>query len=245
MNKDHKIFVNGNWWESIHISVPKDYMEHFDFIDLGAKQGKMRKFAGDNFGGKNGLHIEIEERYIRDMESNDIPCIQADITNLSFPSKCVDFTISTHTLEHLPNLKLVKDVVKMSIDASKDFVYFTWPSFDSEDYLESLGVTQFFSKMSGHTCHLTIQDMNNILKELNIKNSLCTSWNRIYNSTFNSIVPSNAPIDCEVENKEKYGLVPQAEFKEPVFYENICLIKLSDSFKCQSALNYVKSFANG
>jgi hypothetical protein len=87
--------------------------------------------------------------------------------------------------------------------------------------------------------------MNNILKELNIKNSLCTSWNRIYNSTFNSIVPSNAPIDCEVENKEKYGLVPQAEFKEPVFYENICLIKLSDSFKCQSALNYVKSFANG
>ena len=36
---------------------------NFDFIDLGAKQGKMRKFAGDNFGGKNGLHIEIEERY--------------------------------------------------------------------------------------------------------------------------------------------------------------------------------------
>ena len=61
MNKDHKIFVNGNWWESIHVSVPKDYMEHFDFIDLGAKQGKMRKFAGDNFGGKNGLHIGLGE----------------------------------------------------------------------------------------------------------------------------------------------------------------------------------------
>jgi len=132
----------------------------------------------------------------------------------------------------------------MSIDASKDFAYFTWPSFDSEDYLKNLGVTQFFSKMSGHTCHLTIQDMNNILKELNIKNSLCTSWNRIFNSTFFSILPSNSPIDCKID-KEKYGPVPQVEFKEPVFYENICLIQLSDSFKYQNALNYVKSFTNG
>ena len=239
-----KIFVNGNWWDSIHISVPKDYMEHFDFIDLGAKQGKMRKFAQQNFNGKNGLHVEIEEKYIKDMESNNIPCIQADITNLSFPSKCVDFIISTHTIEHLPNIEQVKGVVEMSINTAKDFVYFTWPSFDSKKYLESLGVTQFFSKMSGHTCHLTISDMNKILKELNVENSVCTSWNKIFNSHYSSIVPLSAPIDCEIENKEKYGEIPKIEFTEPVFYENICLIQLNNSINSQNAFRYIKSFTN-
>ena len=241
---DKKIFVNGNWWNSTLISVPKDYMEYFDFIDLGAKQGKMRKFANQNFNGKNGLHIEIEEKYIKDMELNNIPCIQADITNLSFPSKCVDFVISTHTIEHLPDITQVKKVVEMSINTAKDFVYFTWPSFDSEKYLESLGITQFFSKMSGHTCHLTINDMNQILKELNIKNSICTSWNRIFNSEYSSIVPFDAPIDCEIENKKKYGKIPKVQFTEPVFYENICLIQLSNSLKFQNALKYMKTFTN-
>ena len=74
----------------------------------------MRKFAQQNFNGKNGLHVEIEEKYIKDMESNNIPCIQADITNLSFPSKCVDFVISTHTIEHFNanNIKNIFNEVK-------------------------------------------------------------------------------------------------------------------------------------
>ena len=32
MNKEGKIYVNGNWWNSTHIAVPSDYMDHFDFI---------------------------------------------------------------------------------------------------------------------------------------------------------------------------------------------------------------------
>ena len=35
------VIANTVEWESIHISIPEDYMEYFDFIDLGAKNGKM------------------------------------------------------------------------------------------------------------------------------------------------------------------------------------------------------------
>ena len=32
------VIANTVEWESIHISIPEDYMEYFDFIDLGAKK---------------------------------------------------------------------------------------------------------------------------------------------------------------------------------------------------------------
>ena len=52
---DRKTVVsNGIEWESINISIPEEYMKQFDFIDLGAKEGKMGKYANENFS-KSGF----------------------------------------------------------------------------------------------------------------------------------------------------------------------------------------------
>lgn len=240
MSKDKKIYVNGNWWNSTHIKVPQDYMGYFDFIDLGAKTGKMRKYAQNNFGGENGLHIEIEDAYIKQMEDNNIPCIQADITNLSFPKDCVDFIVSTHTIEHLPDLQAIEDVIKMCANTATDFVYFTWPSFDASQYLKDHNLTQFFSTMDGHTCHATQQDVRDIITKLNL-DGICSSWNRILDSNHTCIVPLNSPVDTgpytdDLEPK------PYMQFTEPVYYENVCLIKLSSTQKYYNAERFIKSF---
>ena len=163
------VISNGVEWESVPISIPEDYMEYFDFVDLGAKNGKMEKYAQETFNGQKGLHFEIEEECIKVMEEKGIPCVQADITNLTLPENCVDFVIATGTVEHLMNLESVKKMIEMSIIAAKDFIYLTWPWFDSDEYLESLGLTLFASTWDGHTTHVTISDLRNILDELSVE----------------------------------------------------------------------------
>ena len=51
---DNHIFVNGDTYESIRIHLPKDYLEYFDFIDLGAKKGGLRQWASKIFNTYNG-----------------------------------------------------------------------------------------------------------------------------------------------------------------------------------------------
>ena len=84
------INVNGVLYETQLFDLPRDYVSQFDFIDFGAKYGKMRDYCGKVFGTYNGLHIEIVEEYVNKMEEDNIPCLQADITNLNFEEDCVD-----------------------------------------------------------------------------------------------------------------------------------------------------------
>ena len=179
MNKK-TVIANTVEWESIHISIPEDYMEYFDFIDLGAKNGKMEEYAQKTFNGQRGLHFEIDEECIRTMEEKGISCVQADVTNLTFPKNCVDFVISTGTIEHLMDLDAVKKMIEISINAAKDFVYLTWPWFDSDDYLKDLGFIPFPSTWDIHSCHVYISDLKKILKELIIKILVMKNWLRNY-----------------------------------------------------------------
>ena len=249
MNKK-TVIANTVEWESIHISIPEDYMEYFDFIDLGAKNGKMAKYARDTFNGQRGLHFEIDDECIKYMEGKDIPCVQADVTNLTLPENCVDFVIATGTVEHLMNLESVKKMIEMSVIASKDFVYLTWPWFDSDDYLKSLGLTLFPSTWDGHTTHVTISDLRNILDELSVEGTF-RAWPLIPNSSSENISPIGA-IEPELGGtaeygnlgpyKPKYGPKPMVNFTEPVYYESVCFISLRDSQRSRESLKFIRQY---
>tara|TARA_Y100000310_G_scaffold276599_1_gene293897 strand:- start:504 stop:1268 length:765 start_codon:yes stop_codon:yes gene_type:complete len=244
------VISNGVEWESVPISIPEDYMEYFDFVDLGAKNGKMEKYAQETFNGQKGLHFEIEEECIKVMEEKGIPCVQADITNLTLPENCVDFVIATGTVEHLMNLESVKKMIEMSIIAAKDFIYLTWPWFDSDEYLESLGLTLFASTWDGHTTHVTISDLRNILDELSVEGTFM-AWPLIPNSSSENISPIGA-IEPELGGtaeygnlgpyKSKYGPKPMVNFTEPVYYESVCFISLRDSQRSRESLEVIKQF---
>ncbi len=237
------VIANTVEWESIHISIPEDYMEYFDFIDLRAKNGKMAKYARDTFNGQRGLHFEIDDECIKYMEEKDIPCVQADVTNLTLPENCVDFVIATGTIEHLMDLESVKKMIEMSAKAATDFIYLTWPWFDSDDYLKDLGLIPFPSTWDIHTCHVTISDLKNILKELSLE-GLFMAWPRIFSSEDDWILPIDYPKDMgELHNyKPEYGIKPIVNFTQPVYHESVCFIVLRDSQKTKDSIKYIRQY---
>ena len=242
MNKK-TVIANTVEWESIHISIPDDYMKHFDFVDLGAKNGKMESYAQKIFNGQRGLHFEIDEECIKTMEENNISCVQADVTNLTLPENCVDFVISTGTIEHLMDLDAIKKMIEISVNAAKDFVYLTWPWFDTDDYLKDLGLIPFPSTWDIHTCHVTISDLKDILKELSLE-GLFMAWPRILDSRSDCILPIDYPRNMgELHHyKPEYGTKPIVNFTQPVYHESVCFIVLRDSQKTKDSIKYIRQY---
>ena len=226
------IICNDEEYITETIVVPEDYMEYFDFVDFGAKYGAMGKYAFDSFGANNGLHFELNPDCIKVMEENEIPCIQADVSNLVLPEKCVDFVIATHTIEHLPSIEHIKKMLQTAKSASKDFIYITWPSFDSEEYLRSNGFLKFYSTddFSGHTCHITSKELKQILNELGLEYEF-RAWYRLDSSNHESIVWLDESTDRVDIN-----------FEMPIYHENVCLIKIQDSFMYRRALSFLNQF---
>jgi hypothetical protein len=242
MNKE-TVIANTVEYETIPISIPEYYMEQFDFVDLGAKNGNMEKYAQETFGAQRGLHFEINDVCVKTMEERGISCVQADITNMILPENCVDFVISTGTIEHLMDLDAVKRMIEISVNAVTDFVYLTWPWFDSDDYLKDLGLIPFPSTWDIHTCHVTISDLKNILKELSLE-GLFMAWPRIFSSEDDWILPIDYPKDMgELHNyKPEYGIKPIVNFTQPVYHESVCFIVLRDSQKTKDSIKYIRQY---
>ena len=242
MNKE-TVIANTVEYETIPISIPEYYMEQFDFVDLGAKNGNMEKYAQETFGAQRGLHFEINDVCVKTMEERGISCVQADITNMILPENCVDFVISTGTIEHLMDLDAIKKMIEISVNAAKDFVYLTWPWFDTDDYLKDLGLIPFPSTWDIHTCHVTISDLKNILKELSLE-GLFMAWPRIFSSEDDWILPIDYPKDMgELHNyKPEYGIKPIVNFTQPVYHESVCFIVLRDSQKTKDSIKYIRQY---
>ncbi len=242
MNKE-TVIANTVEYETIPISIPEYYMEQFDFVDLGAKNGNMEKYCRETFDSERGLHFEINDECIKTMEEKGISCVQADVTNLTLPKNCVDFVIATGTIEHLMDLDAVKRMIEISVNAARDFVYLTWPWFDSDDYLKDIGLIPFPSTWDIHTCHVTISDLKNILKELSLE-GLFMAWPRIFSSEDDWILPIDYPKDMgELHNyKPEYGIKPIVNFElfQPVYRESVCFIVLRDSQKTKNAIKNIQ-----
>ena len=245
------VIANTVEWETIPISIPEDYMEYFDFVNLGAKNGGMEEYCRKTFGAHRGLHFEINDECVKTMEEKGISCVQADVTNLTLPENCVDFVIATGTIEHLMDLDAVKRMIEISVNAAKDFVYLTWPWFDSDDYLKDLGFIPFPSTWDIHTCHVTISDLKNILRELSLE-GIFMAWPRILDSRNDCILPIDYPKNIGPEDldkwgqineyKPKYGHKPMVKFTEPVYYESVCFISLRDSQRSRESLKFIRQY---
>ena len=242
MNKK-TVIANTVEYETIPITIPEDYMEYFDFVNLGAKNGGMEEYCRKTFGAQRGLHFEINDECVKTMEEKGIPCVQADVTNLILPENCVDFVISTGTIEHLMDLDAIKKMIEISVNAAKDFVYLTWPWFDTDDYLKDLGLIPFPSTWDIHTCHVTISDLKDILKELSLE-GLFMAWPRILDSRSDCILPIDYPRNMgELHHyKPEYGTKPIVNFNRPVYHESVCFIVLQDSQKTKDSIKYIRQY---
>ena len=235
------VSVNGVIYETQPIHLPKDYLSQFNFLDLGAKHGKMREWCQNMFGTDNGLHIEMSEEHIEVMNEKNIPNIQADISNLTFDENCVDFTVCTHTIEHLPSLKHIQNVIENSIKVSRQFCFFTWPFFDKDEYLSQYDLIPFYSTWDGHSTQITVKQFFELCQDIGIdeKNILCTYRERINDSNHKAILHIDSPADSDVWREEISLPKPYIEFEEDVYYETMVIIGCGSDEQNQ---NLFKSF---
>ena len=109
-------------------------IENFDFCDFGCSKGSSIKFGVDVLGGRRGLGIDIDKRKVESSIKAGYEAIIGDFCNLDLPEKCVDFSLLSHVLEHLPTLNHAKAAIRNAIKISDKFVFIQGPYFDANQH---------------------------------------------------------------------------------------------------------------
>ena len=203
-------------------------IENFDFCDFGCSKGSSIKFGVDVLGGRRGLGIDIDKRKVESSIKAGYEAIIGDFCNLNLPEKCVDFSLLSHVLEHLPTLNHATAAIRNAIKISDKFVFIQGPYFDADDYLKSLGLKFYWSDWTGHPLHFTTQHMIGILDQLEVKNYEVYGRLKVGKSDVAEIHPFSSPKDQHGYELEKHGQKPIITFSEPIFKEVMGIIWLSD-----------------
>ena len=87
----------------------------FDFADFGCYNGSSIQFGTKILKGRKGFGIDIDPKKVASAKAAGYDAIKGDFCNLDLPDGCVDFTILSHTLEHLPTLDCAKEAIKNAI----------------------------------------------------------------------------------------------------------------------------------
>lgn len=203
----------------------------YDYIDLGCSSGGSLKYGRDVLGGTSGLGIDIDPAKVEKTRQAGFDAEVMDATTLAGQPNCVSFITMIHFLEHLPNLQLVENCIRASIIASKDFVLFRQPWFDSDAELERVDCKFFWSDWRGHTCHLSTGDIARIL----VQHARDTEWAIYGYKTVNDTSDATIiPLSCDSNRhhykpdidppKQTYLLEPQA------FHEALTIVNISGKY---------------
>lgn len=140
----------------------------FDFIDFGASKGGSIEFARARLGGKGGIGIDLDFRKVEKMRTLGFSCIKGDITNIPVLSKSFRFVLISHCLEHLYSRLEVELAIREAKRIATDFIYIQGPFFDEDQWLRERGLQLFWSNWTGHTFHLTLAILQEIVYELGL-----------------------------------------------------------------------------
>jgi hypothetical protein len=144
--------------------------DKIDFIDIGASKGHSYKFIKNKFKFKNGLAIDIDMRKVKESLKHNTPAIRLDATQMKiFNNNACKLISIIHTLEHLPNVDIIKKVLKESKRVASDTIYIKGPMY-YQAYLSEKGFQFYWSHWDGHTCLIEPKTIIKIMKELGQNN---------------------------------------------------------------------------
>ena len=126
--------------------------EQIDFIDVGASKGGSYNMIKKRYGFESGLAIDIDPAKVKLALENNVPAIRLDATKMSiFNDNACKLVSILHTLEHLPDLATVEQVLGSSFRVASDTIYIRGPMYYI-DYLKPMGFQFYWSHWKGHTC---------------------------------------------------------------------------------------------
>ncbi len=202
-------------------------ISNYDFIDFGASKGGSIDFAKKALGGKNGIGIDLNPKKVLEMKANGFDAICADFTKIRLPKKCVSFVVISHVLEHLPSLEIAQKTIKKACELAKDFVFIQGPYFDGDKYLAENGLKFFWSDWRGHTYHLTVKELRNILSSLKFVEYKIFMNKEVIDSGSEFIHPFNSPTDQYNYDERYHPKKDLIVFDKKLYREFVCYIKLN------------------
>ncbi len=200
-------------------------LSRFDFIDLGAGDGESLVRFQERFHAE-GVGIDIDPVKVARAQSLGRNVVLGDIGQLDEVTR-VRFITLDNVLEHLPDLAAVAHVLELTARIATDFIYIRHPSFEDETYLRSVGLKQFWTDWTGHTCHILIQDFVEIFRNVGIGmvelrfNGLATD------STDGTLLPLDAPPDQGRYSEEIHGPKPTFALAKKIYKEIDLLVPTS------------------
>lgn len=209
----------------------------FDFADFGCSNGSSIQFGIKILKGRKGFGIDIDPKKVASAKAAGYDAIKGDFCNLDLPDGCVDFTILSHTLEHLPTLDCAKEAIKNAIRVSRKFVFIRGPFFDADDYLKSLGLKFYWSDWTGHTLHLKAEQVMNILEDINAPNYEIYGRVLLNSSIDATIHPLSSLKNQHQWELEKHGIKPILTLTKPVYREFIGIIWLGENVSVSDVRN--------
>jgi SAM-dependent methyltransferase len=199
----------------------------FDFLDFGAGDGASLRRCQELFGGR-GVGIDIDERKIQAAQAAGLEVVKGDILKLP-RDKCVRYVCMDNFLEHLPDLAMVREMLRVAVAVATDFLYIVHPSFEDEAYLASLGLKQFWQDWTGHPSHVLLSDFTALFSELDAGPMHIQYVQPAASSLDSSILPLSAPADQHHYDAAKHGEKPEIEFSKPVHWQLKMTVMLSQA----------------
>lgn len=208
--------------------ITKAEIAKFDFLDFGASTGGSIEFAKKRLFGKRGLGVDLDPKRVAIMKKAGYDCIVGDLCDLEAPPKSVKFVIMSHILEHLPDLKMVEQVVATAAKVAKDYLVITGPFFDEDRYLAKKGFKLHWSDYWDHPCHLTIPQLEDILKKLSLKDYEMHVRYPIICSTNDEVHPLESPSDTKQYSPKLYPPKKHKVFRKDVWTDFVCYVRLGE-----------------
>lgn len=198
----------------------------YDFVDFGCSRGGSLAMGTNHLGGRRGFGVDININKVREARAAGHDAFLGDFCNLDLPSKCVDFAILSHVLEHMPRLYLAQKALLSAMRIAKDFVYIRGPYFDCETQLNKLGLKFYWADWRGHPCHLTVEDLCGTLDLLGHREYEIYGREPIIDSTHPTIHPLSSPPEQHKYDPQLHPEKPIVKFKFSAFVEFIAIIWL-------------------
>lgn len=201
-------------------------ISQYDFLDFGASHGGSIEFARRRLGGRRGLGVDKNPRKVESMRKRGYECIEGDITALEFPPQSVRFVVMSHFLEHLPDLQTVQQSIACAARVATDFLFLQGPFFDADEFLRECGLKFYWSDWHGHPCHLTTQQLREILGRLGLQDYVLLGCRPVVDSFDASIHPVLSPPEQHEYQPGVHPEKPFVQFSGPLYKDFACYVRL-------------------
>lgn len=187
-----------------------------DFVDLGCSSGGSVRYSAQRFRASRGVGVDIDESKVAQARDRGVEAAVGDATQLGLPQQ-VRFVSAVDFFEHLPDLSTVRAALESAARNASDFIYIRHPSFEGEDYLEGLGLRQYWWHWHGHRTHLRVSDYRRIFDDLGLGQYTVRCLEPIEHSSHPTILPASAPLNQHAYEPEKHGPKPDLSFEAGIW----------------------------